>query len=209
MVLVAGLVALFFADFTKLKVGPSGVEAERAARAEEVTAELNSAVTSAVQTIASGPSLVADRDSGRIIETEGVVRVNESAPSAAEERDRRRATESLIRESAEWGWQMAQIGFRRPPVPQIEWTAEGAPIIKYGIGSGAQAKYNLSSDRTIHVRFASRDKRWYATAPDGYVHEISDGWADVVRLREQYNAVDAFSTDDYYLFREQFGEPPA
>jgi hypothetical protein len=41
------------------------------------------------------------------------------------------AIERIIKESAVWGYDMARLGKGRP-VPAIEWTEDGRPIIKYG-----------------------------------------------------------------------------
>lgn len=42
---------------------------------------------------------------------------------------RREVVEGLMRTSARWGWEMAQMGFRTPPDPQVRWTHDGRPEI--------------------------------------------------------------------------------
>lgn len=49
---------------------------------------------------------------------------------------RREVVEDLMRTSAQWGWEMAQMGFRTPPDPHIEWSDSGTPHILFGSGSG-------------------------------------------------------------------------
>ncbi|MER5462426.1 hypothetical protein ABT010_17430 [Streptomyces sp. NPDC002668] len=34
--------------------------------------------------------------------------------------------------AAQWGFEMAQMGFRRPPDPQVRWTDGGTPEIMFG-----------------------------------------------------------------------------
>ncbi|GAA2108782.1 hypothetical protein [Streptomyces synnematoformans] len=45
---------------------------------------------------------------------------------------RREAIEEVMRESAEWGWHLSRMGFKRPPIPEILWTEDGKPRITYG-----------------------------------------------------------------------------
>jgi hypothetical protein len=45
---------------------------------------------------------------------------------------RREVVEQLLHSSAQWGWEMAQLGFRTPPDPQVRWTDDGRPEILYG-----------------------------------------------------------------------------
>lgn len=49
---------------------------------------------------------------------------------------RQSAIEAIMRDAARWGWEMAQIGFRTPPEPQIIWDRDGQPRIIFGRGSG-------------------------------------------------------------------------
>jgi hypothetical protein len=48
---------------------------------------------------------------------------------------RREFVEDLMRASAQWGWEMAQMGFRTPPDPQVRWTDDGRPQIMFGAGT--------------------------------------------------------------------------
>ena len=50
------------------------------------------------------------------------------------------AIESIMRESAAWGFQMAQLGFKTVPVPIVEWTDDGRPIIKYARGGSVESE---------------------------------------------------------------------
>lgn len=41
------------------------------------------------------------------------------------------AVETLIRYSAEYGWNMSQLGFPEPPEPEIEWDREGNVTVRF------------------------------------------------------------------------------
>lgn len=51
---------------------------------------------------------------------------------------RREVVEGLMRTSARWGWEMAQMGFRTPPNPHIEWSEDGHPSIMFGSGTALE-----------------------------------------------------------------------
>ncbi|BBB01058.1 hypothetical protein RVR_8297 [Actinacidiphila reveromycinica] len=48
---------------------------------------------------------------------------------------RRDAVEVVMRTAARWGWDMADMGFRNPPVPVIQWDDDGTPKILFGEGA--------------------------------------------------------------------------
>jgi hypothetical protein len=57
---------------------------------------------------------------------------NTARDAQRRERERREAMESVIRESAAWGFDMAHLGFTTRPIPVIEWDHNGRPAILYG-----------------------------------------------------------------------------
>lgn len=73
---------------------------------------------------------------------------------------RRDLVEEVIRNAAQWGWEMAGMGFRSPPVPYVRWSAEGEPEIRFGASAEVSA-----SDRLL---------RALANAPDRHLsaHEL-------------------------------------
>ncbi len=44
-----------------------------------------------------------------------------------DEAARRQAIEQLLADSAGWGWQMAVLGWTRPPTPHVIWDRDGRP----------------------------------------------------------------------------------
>ncbi|MFJ1554358.1 hypothetical protein [Streptomyces mirabilis] len=67
---------------------------------------------------------------------------------------RRSAVEAVMRNAAQWGWEMAQLGFRSPPDPQVRWTDDGTPEIMFGTGSSNRLRVVL--DESEWVRLAQR-----------------------------------------------------
>ncbi|MCA1838003.1 MAG: hypothetical protein LC674_04370 [Actinobacteria bacterium] len=49
-----------------------------------------------------------------------------------DEQKRRSDIEHLLGVAAEWGWQMAHVGFTGPPEPVVEWDGDGYPRILFG-----------------------------------------------------------------------------
>jgi hypothetical protein len=60
---------------------------------------------------------------------------------------RRDAVEQIMREAAEWGWNMAQIGFKNPPIPQITWNGD-TPQIDYGFSPMETQLIRMNSGRS-------------------------------------------------------------
>lgn len=50
----------------------------------------------------------------------------------------REETEEVIRISAAWGYEMAKIGFRNTPIPQVTWSGR-SPVINFGISELSQS----------------------------------------------------------------------
>ncbi|MET9120188.1 hypothetical protein [Streptomyces sp. NPDC004528] len=67
---------------------------------------------------------------------------------------RRSAVEAVMRNAAQWGWEMAQSGFRSPPDPQVRWTDDGTPEIMFGTGSSNRLRVVL--DESEWIRLAKR-----------------------------------------------------
>lgn len=94
------------------------------------------------------------RDQGVGSETQGV----EPDRRVADEAARRKAIEKIIRDSAGWGWDMAQLGtFKSRPAPVIEWSDDGLPLIVYGEGQRRTGLASLVArdpvvDRTERVQ---------------------------------------------------------
>ena len=65
-------------------------------------------------------------------------------------------------------------------------------------------------DRVIHIRRQS-DGSWTAHPQPplpATTSFVTDGWAEIARLRSSLRAVDRFEAEDYAAFVQQFGEPP-
>lgn len=72
------------------------------------------------------------------------------------------------------------------------------------------ARGETAATRIIHIRRAP-DGSWTAHPQPPLAATstfVTDGWAQVSRLREQLHAVEHFETSDYGLFVQEFGEPP-
>lgn len=120
-VLVVFLGALAGADFLKFSLkAPGGWSAE----AERLAAEMATAAHSLARV--PEPQLVRPES----IPSEEAVGMPEARID--EERKRRAEVEHLMGVAAEWGWQMAHIGFTGPPEPVVEWDEDGYPRILYG-----------------------------------------------------------------------------
>ncbi|MFI0897102.1 hypothetical protein [Streptomyces sp. NPDC020983] len=68
---------------------------------------------------------------------------------------RREVVEEVIRTSAQWGWDTAHMGFRNPPDPQVEWTDDGRPVIRFGMGAPDPISRTIVMDNQ-HVTDISR-----------------------------------------------------
>ncbi|MFI2202680.1 hypothetical protein ACH47Z_18245 [Streptomyces sp. NPDC020192] len=60
---------------------------------------------------------------------------------------RREAVEAVMTSAAQWGWAMAQMGFKNPPNPAIQWNADGQPEI--GFASVVDLDRLGDRDRTL------------------------------------------------------------
>lgn len=70
---------------------------------------------------------------------------------------RREAVESLMTSAAQWGWSMAQMGFKTPPNPAIQWNADGQPEIAFGSGGGDSARQAAINRRlTLWLQHAAQ-----------------------------------------------------
>jgi hypothetical protein len=52
---------------------------------------------------------------------------------------RREAVEQVMRSSAEWGWEMAQLGMREPPAMELRWRDDGRPEIHFDYNPASPA----------------------------------------------------------------------
>lgn len=104
------------------KVGPAEFEAT----ASQAAVEQAAAVTAA-----------SDEELAAIVAAEPQQEAPDTAPASQPDVSvmRRENVESLLRASAQWGWEMAQMGFRTPPDPHVQWTEDGRPEILYGAGT--------------------------------------------------------------------------
>jgi hypothetical protein len=86
--------------------------------------------------------------------------VDDNEEDAAQaQADTRRIIEEIITDSAVWGWKMAGMGFRNPPIPKIDWTNQGTPVIKYGMSDAQrmdmqQYDYHLLKDASMALTMA-------------------------------------------------------
>lgn len=69
---------------------------------------------------------------------------------------RREAIEAVMTNAAQWGWAMAQMGFKNPPSPAIQWSADGQPEIAFG-----SAAFDAARQAAIQRRLA---KGWLERA---------------------------------------------
>jgi hypothetical protein len=72
---------------------------------------------------------------------------------------RRDAVEDVMRLSAQWGWEAAQMGFRSPPNPHIEWSEDGRPEIKFGAGTGVGVSHTYVVGEDDRANAAERNRR--------------------------------------------------
>jgi uncharacterized protein YegP (UPF0339 family) len=100
-----------------------------------------------------------------------------AAPAdTAEEGRRRQDIESLIQGAAVWGWNQARIGaFTSAPLPVVEWTEDGKPIIAFGTTDRSYAV--PPSGRYELYREASGGWRFRFKAPNGEIISVSEGYA--------------------------------
>ena len=59
----------------------------------------------------------------------------------------KQAIEDIMRVSAWWGYDMANLGFKTRPTPVVEWTEDGRPLIQYAKGEpGGSANIPVQRD---------------------------------------------------------------
>lgn len=76
---------------------------------------------------------------------------------------RREAAEELMRSAARWGWDAAQMGFKTPPEPQIDWQGN-RPVIKFGIGAQTQRMaHSLIQSLKDNPELAARAAQYLTT----------------------------------------------
>jgi hypothetical protein len=119
----------------KVSAGGFGLEIPAAEKAE--TEKAIAAVT------ASDQSLVPEHP--REITEEGESKLEGPSDEEEIQRQRRAATEEIMRSAAAWGWRAAQLGHRRPPAPYIQWI-NGEPKIIFGLSI-----YPLSESPFAHL----------------------------------------------------------
>lgn len=90
----------------------------------------------ASRAVAAAASVAAASDERLVAELDASVTQADGEPASPAEVEglRREAVETLMRDAASWGWEMAGMGFRTPPDPQVEWDIDGYPTIRYGAG---------------------------------------------------------------------------
>ncbi|WP_405590001.1 hypothetical protein [Streptomyces sp. NBC_01190] len=81
---------------------------------------------------------------------------------------RREVVEDLLRSSAQWGYEMAQIGMRTPPNPYIRWGSDGRPEILFGVGTPAmetrmasEAEKRAATEGTLRPGLGEAVRRHY------------------------------------------------
>jgi len=77
------------------------------------------------ESIPSGPGL------GTVQQAFAQLTAIERAVKRAQEKQ---AIEDIMRVSAWWGYDMANLGFKTRPTPVVEWTEDGRPLIQYAKG---------------------------------------------------------------------------
>ncbi|GGW15073.1 hypothetical protein GCM10018980_40530 [Streptomyces capoamus] len=73
---------------------------------------------------------------------------------------RRSAVEAVMRDAAQWGWQMAQMGFHSPPDPEVQWTEDGTPQIMFGAGSSGRLRVVVDDEEWLRLQQRVRALRW-------------------------------------------------
>jgi hypothetical protein len=86
---------------------------------------------------------------------------------------RRVAIEKIIRESAGWGWDMAQIGFKTRPNPIIKWHRDGTPHIISGEGITDAPSKLLVSPWRFH-RAPDYDRQEHARRLERMIQELTE-----------------------------------
>jgi hypothetical protein len=75
----------------------------------------------------------------------------------------------------------------------------------------SSARAETDFERIIHVR-RQADGSWTAHPQPplpATTSFVTSGWSEISRLRASLGAVEHFDTDEYELFVQEFGEPPA
>lgn len=116
-------------DIATATLGPGSVTFREQRSNETLTEDLKSPVS----LLNPAPDLsIAPEEAtpqGRAVLADDALKIEDQT---ATEAARREAIEKIIRDSAGWGWDMAGIGFKGRPTPNIEWTSDGSPRILYG-----------------------------------------------------------------------------
>ncbi|MET7715252.1 hypothetical protein [Streptomyces sp. NPDC005407] len=82
---------------------------------------------------------------------------------------RRSAVEAVMRNAAQWGFEMAQMGFRSPPDPQVRWADDGTPEIMFGTG-----RLKVAIDEEAWARLARQAQEFRGRGPLPSLRRHSD-----------------------------------
>ncbi len=89
---------------------------------------------------------------------------------------KRDTVERIIRSSAEWGHNMAVLGFKTTPIPQITWNEGGTPQIQFGVGSKQSVlSPNDQADRDVLIKEILKIRREIESL--GVMDRVSMGMA--------------------------------
>ena len=83
-----------------------------------------------------GANAVAQKANDSINELPSMSEISTHSNTDSDATLKRETVERIMRSSAEWGHNMAVLGFRTTPIPQITWKDDGMPQIQFGVGSG-------------------------------------------------------------------------
>lgn len=66
---------------------------------------------------------------------------------APDEELRRDAVEEIMRDAAGWGYDVARMRFQTRPVPEVDWSEDGRPRIRFGTGSGEEPRRPIDMEK--------------------------------------------------------------
>lgn len=106
------------------------------------------------QTLAvEAASVAAQKANDSINETPSSLRISVSGIPDSDATLKRETFQRIIRSSAEWGHNMAVLGFQNTPIPQIKWNDDGTPQIEFGVESGQPVlSPHDQSDRDVLIK---------------------------------------------------------
>jgi hypothetical protein len=109
--------------FSKVSFKAFGVEGS----VEAATRIFQRRAASAARTLTAPPPGADQATSDLEAEDRRASAPRRGARTAADEAARREAVAELLTEAAIWGWQVAQLGQRQPPVVGVRWELDGQP----------------------------------------------------------------------------------